>query len=137
VLPALWRGEAVAEESLGLEGASLGDIGIDPPHLVVGGATDAILEMAARHADSWNISTQDPNEFAERAAALDAICSSISRARPLGRTAQVFVGGLSPGALTDAVTRFEEAGADSLVFVLAETRGADAVRDLARVVIRR
>lgn len=37
LLPALWRGETVYDEEVGLHRASLGHIGIQPPPLIVGG----------------------------------------------------------------------------------------------------
>jgi len=44
----------VTEPALGLEAASLGPIGIDPPPIAIGGSSDRALEIAARYADGWN-----------------------------------------------------------------------------------
>ena len=54
VLPPLWRGEEVTDSSLGLGGVSLGPLGIEPPPLLIGGTSDAILTIVARHADGWH-----------------------------------------------------------------------------------
>lgn len=51
VLPALWRGEEVTEEALGLRAASLGPLEIEVPPLIVGGQSEGVLEVAARHAE--------------------------------------------------------------------------------------
>jgi alkanesulfonate monooxygenase SsuD/methylene tetrahydromethanopterin reductase-like flavin-dependent oxidoreductase (luciferase family) len=62
-LPAIWRGERVTDELLGLSDANLGPIDIDLPRLVAGGTSASVMAIAARHCDGWNISTPDPIGF--------------------------------------------------------------------------
>jgi alkanesulfonate monooxygenase SsuD/methylene tetrahydromethanopterin reductase-like flavin-dependent oxidoreductase (luciferase family) len=71
-LPALWRGETVNEEALGLVGASVGPIGIEPPRLVVGGTSRDTMAIAARYAHGWNLSTPDPDGVRDGARATRA-----------------------------------------------------------------
>src|SRR5688572_16254001 len=52
VFPALWRGETVSEDALGLHEASLGPLGIEPPHIVVGGTSERVLAVTADHANA-------------------------------------------------------------------------------------
>src|ERR671937_2699176 len=59
VLPALWRGEEVDDAELGLDGASLGPLGIEPPPIFVGGSGAETMEIAALHADGWNAVVDD------------------------------------------------------------------------------
>jgi alkanesulfonate monooxygenase SsuD/methylene tetrahydromethanopterin reductase-like flavin-dependent oxidoreductase (luciferase family) len=122
--PALWRGEEVTEPALGLEGASLGSIGIEPPPIVVGSRAGRALEVAARCADGWLTVVSRPEEFAELAARLPD---------GLSKRAQVFVRDVAPSR--DLVDRFEQAGADTVTFVLTEDRGAAAVERLAGAVL--
>jgi alkanesulfonate monooxygenase SsuD/methylene tetrahydromethanopterin reductase-like flavin-dependent oxidoreductase (luciferase family) len=124
VFPALWRGEEVTEPALGLTRASLGAIGIDPPPIVVGSSGGRAREVAARWADGWLTVVSAPGEFAD-----------LARGLPdgLSRRAQVFVRDVDPGP--DLVAGFEEAGADTLTFVLTDDRGPDAVRRLADAVL--
>jgi alkanesulfonate monooxygenase SsuD/methylene tetrahydromethanopterin reductase-like flavin-dependent oxidoreductase (luciferase family) len=126
VFPALWRGETVTEPALGLDGASLGSIAIDPPPIVVGSSDGRAREVAARCADGWLASVTAPEEFADLARGLP---------ERLSKRAQVFVRDVK--ASRELVVRFEEAGADALTFVLTEDRGVDAVRRLADAVLTR
>jgi len=124
-LLALWRGEEVTDPLLGLERASLGPIGIDPPPIVVGGTSDRLLKVAARLADGWNAARLSPEEFATLAQRLPA---------RLRKTAQVFVRDVEP--TRELVERFAEAGADTVTFVLTdEEEGAEGVRRLASAVL--
>lgn len=43
LLPQLWRGEEISDAELGLDAASLGPLGIDPPPIFVGGSSVARL----------------------------------------------------------------------------------------------
>ena len=66
-LPRLWRGETVTDPQLDLHAASLGPLGIEPPLVIVGGASPRLLETAVRYADGWNVPYIAPAEWAARA----------------------------------------------------------------------
>jgi len=131
ILPALWRGEQVTEPSLGLDGASLGPIGIEPPPLVIGGSSDRAIEIAARYADGWNcvIGRDDLAGIGRR---LDGLAG-----RHVRRIAQVFLRDVGFDGASEAARRAAQDGAESLIFVLVEERGAVAVRRLADAVLPR
>lgn len=135
--PYLWRGEVVDEPRLDLAGASLGPIDIQPPPLVVGGIGPDAMRIAARHAEGWNANASDADAFAELVRSLKAACTAAGRTRPLERQAQVFARTIDPPHARALLTAFEEAGADTVVFVLDEERGPDHVRRLADVVLGR
>jgi alkanesulfonate monooxygenase SsuD/methylene tetrahydromethanopterin reductase-like flavin-dependent oxidoreductase (luciferase family) len=48
--------------------------------LLIGGSGETTLDLVARHADAWNMTTADAGSFAERSAALDQRCAAIGRA---------------------------------------------------------
>lgn len=139
VLPALWRGEEVTEEALGLRGASLGPLGMEVPPLIVGGQSDRVLEVAARHAQTWNGPGHDPEAFAEAAGRLDAACERVGCPSPVVREAQVFADRFVSGdgfrGLGEHLAQLEGAGAERVVVVLHEVRGPDAARRLAETVL--
>jgi alkanesulfonate monooxygenase SsuD/methylene tetrahydromethanopterin reductase-like flavin-dependent oxidoreductase (luciferase family) len=54
-------------------------LGERPVEVLVGGGGSRTLRVAARYADEWNLTTNDPAAFSSRAAALDAACESIGR----------------------------------------------------------
>jgi alkanesulfonate monooxygenase SsuD/methylene tetrahydromethanopterin reductase-like flavin-dependent oxidoreductase (luciferase family) len=135
VLPALWRGEEVTDAQLGLEKASLGPIGIEPPPLWVGGTAEQTMSVAVHHADGWNAVVEDAARFGELNEHIEELCRALERHRPLRKAAQVFVRDVE---LTDArrlVAELEAAGAEAVTFVLVEERGPAAVRELARAVL--
>jgi alkanesulfonate monooxygenase SsuD/methylene tetrahydromethanopterin reductase-like flavin-dependent oxidoreductase (luciferase family) len=135
LLPALWRGEEVTDAELGLDAASLGPLGIEPPPLVVGGTSDETMTIAATFADGWNASVADAATFGELSARVDGICRRLARQWPLGRAAQVFVRDVELAGARQLVAQLEAAGADAVTFILVEERGADAVRALADAVL--
>jgi alkanesulfonate monooxygenase SsuD/methylene tetrahydromethanopterin reductase-like flavin-dependent oxidoreductase (luciferase family) len=135
VLPALWRGERVTDEALGMHDASLGPIGIDPPPIIVGGRSRETIEIAARHADGWNAVTADPGEFSALARAADDLCAEIGRDRPFERAVQIFVGQIDRRNARTVVRRMAEAGADTATLVLHTERGPDEVRRLGAEVL--
>jgi alkanesulfonate monooxygenase SsuD/methylene tetrahydromethanopterin reductase-like flavin-dependent oxidoreductase (luciferase family) len=49
--------------------------------LLIGGAGRRSLELAARFADAWNMTTASPETFGERAAELDQLCAQPGRDR--------------------------------------------------------
>jgi alkanesulfonate monooxygenase SsuD/methylene tetrahydromethanopterin reductase-like flavin-dependent oxidoreductase (luciferase family) len=125
--PALWRGETVSDEVLRLDGASLGPIGIESPPIVVGGTSERVLAVAAAHADAWNASSVEADRFAELAGRLDALAST----RPIGRQVQIWLREVGIDGARDAVARYGDAGADTLVFVLDDERDPDVIARLA------
>jgi alkanesulfonate monooxygenase SsuD/methylene tetrahydromethanopterin reductase-like flavin-dependent oxidoreductase (luciferase family) len=129
---ALWRGETVTDEVLGLEEASLGPIGIDPPPIVVGGASDRVLAVAAAHADAWNASSVPADRFAELATRLDELTGE----RAIGKQVQVWLREEGLDAAPEVAARFEDAGADTLIFVLDDERDPDTIGRLAELVGR-
>jgi len=135
VLPSLWRGEEVSDEALGLRGASLGPLGIQPPPVIVGGVSDPVLEVAARHADGWNAVEADPQRFESLRRRLDQICQMVHRERPIEIQVQVFVEQFPIDNVRDLLGRMSEAGAETAILVLHERRGPDAVRELAEAVL--
>jgi alkanesulfonate monooxygenase SsuD/methylene tetrahydromethanopterin reductase-like flavin-dependent oxidoreductase (luciferase family) len=129
VLPALWRGETVDEPALELRQASLGPIAITPAKLFIGGASDAVLEIAARHADGWH-TPAEPGRFPALARRLDQICDATGREQPIEKAAQVFVQETGLQGARDVLRRLEDAGASAVTFVLYTERGPEWVRRL-------
>ena len=60
---ALWRGETVTDDVIGLEEASLGPIGIDPPPIVVVGTSDRGLAVAAASLASTRAAEKRPSPY--------------------------------------------------------------------------
>ncbi len=139
VLPALWRGESVTDRKLGLEGASLGPLDIEPPPLVVGGHSEPILEIAARHGDAWNGAGDDLPGWSASSARLMALAEAALRSRHVQKEAQLFADSyLEGGRVRDLrrhLARLEAAGADRVVLVLHRLRGPAAVERLAAAVL--
>ena len=133
--PALWRGEEVTDPDLGLEAASLGPLGIDPPPIVVGGTSAETMTIAATHADGWNASVGDAPTFARLVADIDAVCQRVGRARPLHKNAQVFVRDVELPEARRLVAELEASGADAVTFILVDERGPEAVHALAEAVL--
>jgi alkanesulfonate monooxygenase SsuD/methylene tetrahydromethanopterin reductase-like flavin-dependent oxidoreductase (luciferase family) len=131
--PSLWRGEEVTDPVLELRGASLGPIGIETPPIFVGGTSEATMSIAARYADGWNAVVSDPEGYAQLAGQVDQLCGS--RTQPLRKAAQVFVRDIGLKNARRLVADLEQAGAESVIFVLVEERGPDAVRELAHAVL--
>ena len=126
VFPDLWRGATVSDDVLGLDDASLGPVGIEVPPIVVGGAGDRVLAIAAAHADAWNGSSIEPDRFEERVVRLDLLADG----RPIAKQVQLWLRDVGYEGARDAARRYEDAGADTIVFVLDEERNADAIRRL-------
>lgn len=131
VLPALWQGAQVDQPELSLRGASLGPLEIEPPLIVVGGRSDAVLRVAAAGADGWNAVESDPECWALLAERLDAICREAGRGRPISKEVQIFADDFEVGKLRELLRRFNEAGASTVILVLHQDRGPEAVRRLA------
>jgi alkanesulfonate monooxygenase SsuD/methylene tetrahydromethanopterin reductase-like flavin-dependent oxidoreductase (luciferase family) len=128
LLPALWRGERVTDETVGLCDAGLGPIEITPPRLFVGGSSDAVLRITARFADGWH-APGDEGRFAEFARRLDRFSADLGRP-PVEKSIQIR--GFPVEGLRERVDRLRDAGASTVVFVLDVDRAsASWVRRLA------
>lgn len=134
-LPALWRGETVTDEKLGLHDATLGPLAIEVPTVVIGGRSRALLELAARHGDGWNAVVRTAPDFAELSERLDAICAHAGRARPIARTAQLLAPDLDLAKAPQLVRDLQAAGADTILFVLVHNDGAPTLEALANAVL--
>jgi alkanesulfonate monooxygenase SsuD/methylene tetrahydromethanopterin reductase-like flavin-dependent oxidoreductase (luciferase family) len=132
LLPALWRGETVDDEELGLAGASLGPLGVEPLPVIVGGKSEAALAVAARTATGWNANESDPAAYERLARRMDELCAETGR-NPT-RTVQFFDRALGPD-VRERLERFADAGATTVTFVISEETGPDAVKRLAEAVL--
>jgi alkanesulfonate monooxygenase SsuD/methylene tetrahydromethanopterin reductase-like flavin-dependent oxidoreductase (luciferase family) len=130
IFPRLWRGETVSDDALGLDGASLGPLGIEPPPIVVGGASARVLAVAAAHADAWNASSVDADRFAELAEHLSELIGD----RLVERQVQLWLREVGLDGARAACDRYEDAGADTLIFVLDDERDPDVISRLATAV---
>jgi alkanesulfonate monooxygenase SsuD/methylene tetrahydromethanopterin reductase-like flavin-dependent oxidoreductase (luciferase family) len=128
--PALWRGETVTDDALGLDAASLGPLGIEPPPIVVGGTSERVLAVAAALADGWNASSVEANRFAQLSHRLEGLLSS----RTIERQVQLWLREVGIEGAHDAVARYGDAGAETIVFVLDEERAPDLIARLAAAV---
>jgi alkanesulfonate monooxygenase SsuD/methylene tetrahydromethanopterin reductase-like flavin-dependent oxidoreductase (luciferase family) len=137
ILPALWRGDSVTDENLGLQAASLGPIGIDPPPIVVGGVSERTMQVAAQYADGWSATETDHERYAELVHRMEETCRRVGRERPISRTVQIAAWKIDLGKAREVVERMEEAGATTALFPLhgPEQRGPDAVMRLADAVL--
>jgi alkanesulfonate monooxygenase SsuD/methylene tetrahydromethanopterin reductase-like flavin-dependent oxidoreductase (luciferase family) len=133
--PALWRGEEVTDAELGLEAASLGPLGIEPPPIFVGGTSTETMGIAVAHADGWNGVVQEAQTYRELAEQIQELCPRHRRERPLRKAAQVFLRDVGLPGARELVDGLEEAGAEAVTFVLVEERGPQAVRELAHAVL--
>ncbi len=127
--PALWRGETVTDDALGLDAASLGPLG------------------SSRRPRGRRYERASPRRGGGIRGCLERL---VRRSRPV-RAAQAAPGGppgfeddRAAGALWlrevgiegahDAVARYGDAGADTIVFVLDEDRDPDVIARLAATV---
>jgi len=128
--PSLWRGEAVSDELLGLVEASLGPIDIAPPPIVIGGTSDRVLAVAADHGNAWNGSSIDVGQFRERSVRLDELADG----RAIERQVQLWLREVGLDGARDAVRSYEDAGADTLLFVLDDERDPATIHALAEAI---
>jgi alkanesulfonate monooxygenase SsuD/methylene tetrahydromethanopterin reductase-like flavin-dependent oxidoreductase (luciferase family) len=128
--PNLWRGTAVSDGDLGLDDASLGPIGIEPPPIVVGGTGERVLAVAAAHAEAWNASSVEPDRFRELASRVEELANR----RPIGKQVQVWLREVGLQGARDTCNRYEDAGADTVIFVLDEERDPDLIDRLGDAV---
>lgn len=136
VLPRLWRGETVDDASLGLDRASLGPVGVEPPRVVVGGARGSTIAIAVRHADGWNGSEADPAVFARLLDRVDEASRREGRERPIERQVQFWLRDVGLEGVRGRLAAFEELGVDTSIVVLDEERGPGWVVRLAEAVLR-
>lgn len=136
VLPALWRGEQVTDERLGLRNACLGDLEIAVPPLLVGGSSDEAMRIALRYAQGWNGDEGDPDQFGELARRCDVLAESLVRERPVVKSAQLFVKDADLTELRDRVARLRDAGAQDVMLLLdQELEAARWVEKVAAAVL--
>jgi alkanesulfonate monooxygenase SsuD/methylene tetrahydromethanopterin reductase-like flavin-dependent oxidoreductase (luciferase family) len=128
--PALWRGAAVSDADLGLDDASLGPVGIEAPPIVVGGTSERVLAVAAAYADAWNAGSVEAGRFVELASRVEELADG----RPIGKQVQIWLREVGLQGARDTVSRYEDAGADTFVFVLDEERDPDLIGPLADAV---
>lgn len=131
-LQTLWRGEAVTDPTLGLMNAALGPTGIDPPELIIGGASRGLMEAAARRAQSWNLFTAQPAVFAARARDLDKVEAEHGGVR-LSRSVYLFIDRVV-GDIGSLLGQFAALGADEAMLVVTRPTPA-AIHGLAREVL--
>lgn len=131
-LPRLWRGETVTNSALGLNRAALGSTDIPSPPLLIGGGSRALLELAARNAQGWNLFTHEPETFAARAAVLSHMEMAISRRDRLTKSVYLFVDKVERN-LRQVVHSFAAHGADEAMLVVRNPT-AGAIFELARQV---
>lgn len=134
-LPALWRGETVSDEVLGLREVSFGHLGVEPPSLVLGGRSEGVLTLAARYADGWDAVDSEPDKFEQLARRLAGVCHAVGRARPIDKAVQIWVSALPDTDPRALLRRYEDVGCTTAVFVLHRERGPDPVRRLADAVL--
>ena len=66
---------------------------------------------------------------------LDELCAKAGRDRPIQRQVQIWARDLDPTEGRSQIEQFADSGADTLVLVLVEERGADGIRRLADRVV--
>ncbi len=132
-LPALWRGEAVTDPLLGLTAAALGQVDIEPPSIIVGGGSRGVMEVAARHAQGWNLFTQEPRDFEARLEVLRTIENATGRTAPLPASVYLFVHRVNRD-VPDVLVELESAGADEVMLVVMNPR-RKSIDELARRVL--
>jgi alkanesulfonate monooxygenase SsuD/methylene tetrahydromethanopterin reductase-like flavin-dependent oxidoreductase (luciferase family) len=133
VLPALWRGEAVTEPLLGLRGAALGPTNGDLPPIIVGGGNRKVIDVAVRHAQGWNLLTQEPEEFRRRVEVVASVEAMQGRAEALSRSVYFFIDRVVRD-LKSVLAEFQAAGAEEMMLVVMRSTG-ESIRDLARNVL--
>jgi alkanesulfonate monooxygenase SsuD/methylene tetrahydromethanopterin reductase-like flavin-dependent oxidoreductase (luciferase family) len=128
ILPALWRGEAVTDDLVGLRDAALGPIEINPPRLFVGGSSESALRITAQFADGWHAPGIE-ERFAELAQELDRLSAGFGRP-PIDKSIQIRAHPLE--GLRERLDRLRTAGASTVVLVLdVEQAHAGWVRRVA------
>jgi len=134
--PALWRGERVTDGTLGLRDATLGPRATAPPPIVVGGTSDAVLEIAARWAEGWNASSVDPARFERLVERLVSAAERVGRTRPIDRQVQIWAREAPLERLGDLMRSFADAGADTFILVLDEERDPRRVPRIVDALVR-
>lgn len=125
ILRALWEAEGptdFAGRHYRLAGARAAPRPARRLPLLIGGAGDGLLRVAAEHADVWNISGPphaDVERIRERAAALDAACAQLGRAPgEITRSVQTHVSYADPAATRATVAALLTTGATHIVLSL-------------------
>lgn len=98
------------------------------PPILVGGRTKALLRVAARHADVWNVPGGDLPDAIERSALLDGFCAEIGRdPRSITRSMHVGVAYDDPARARDAIAAAAAAGFDHFILGLPPAPYPDRV----------
>lgn len=129
----LWQGDVVTDALLGLKDAALGPMDIEPPPLIIGGASRALMEVAARRALGWNLFTQKPEAFAALVATLKEVEAATDRNQPLARSVYLYVE-RADRDLRGLLTELEAAGAEEAMLVLMRPN-RESIFGLAREVL--
>ena len=91
-----------------------------PPIMIGGGRSPAVLRTVAEHADLWNFPGGDLDEIARRGAQLDRHCAEIGRdPAEITRSANVPVSYRDPKAAADAIGKAIDAGMGYIILSLA------------------
>jgi alkanesulfonate monooxygenase SsuD/methylene tetrahydromethanopterin reductase-like flavin-dependent oxidoreductase (luciferase family) len=103
------------------------------PPIMIGGRSNALLRVAARHADLWNIpGGNDIEDLVERSAALDRFCHEIGR-DPLSITRSIHlpVNYGNPAATKVAIEQALHAGFRHIILGLPAPYPANVIRWVA------
>jgi hypothetical protein len=88
--------------------------------------------VAAAFADAWNASSVPADRFAELTTRLDELTGKPA----IGKQVQVWLREEGLDASPEVVARYEDAGADTLIFVLDDERDPDTIGRLATLIGR-
>ena len=136
VLRRLWTGEKVdfAGRYFQLRGAHMGAQPVQRElPLIVGGGSRRAMEVAARHATEWNLSTADPDEFRRRSGEFDELTQETGR--PVAKSVQLNLRGVPDRDLEIAVQRCVDAGAERVILVLEPPYYEGSITTLGRRVL--
>jgi hypothetical protein len=86
--------------------------------------------VAAAHAEAWNAGSVEAGRFAELASRVE----ELAEGRPIGKQVQIWLREVGLQGARDTANRYEDAGADTFVFVLDEERDPDLVGRLGDAV---
>jgi alkanesulfonate monooxygenase SsuD/methylene tetrahydromethanopterin reductase-like flavin-dependent oxidoreductase (luciferase family) len=99
------------------------------PPVVIGGRSDALLRVVARHADVWNIPGGDLADAVERSAYLDARCAE------LGRDPGEITRSMHVAPSVEVIRRAQDAGFTHFVLPLSPPYADGVVERLADEVL--
>ncbi len=104
------------------------------PPIWIGASGEQTLRLAARHADVWNLSSADPEHFAELSGRLDQACAVIGRdPASLRRSIQLHWDGRDRSEVLDAAGRHIQLGATEVIVYVQGGSAVKAAETLAQV----